>query len=58
MCQHCFCGCSWSTVGSTTGGSPGGVVSYGVCCKCGALTDPAYSFRPENLEGGAMTGSL
>jgi hypothetical protein len=42
-CAHHFCGNSWITIGSTTFGEPGGTTVWGICCKCGARSEPARS---------------
>jgi hypothetical protein len=45
-CQHCYCGNSWVVRSSTTAGDPGGTTAWGICCKCGAATEPAYRDGP------------
>jgi hypothetical protein len=45
-CVHHFCGNSWVTRPSTTAGDLGGTTAWGVCCKCGAYSEPAYRDGP------------
>lgn len=45
-CRHCYCGVSNVMRGSTTAGSPGGVIVAGICCKCGAMTEPTFYAQP------------
>lgn len=45
-CQHCYCGNSWVTRQSTTGGDPGGTTAWAICCRCGAVSGPAYRSGP------------